>query len=112
MILSFQPLDFLRSVMTVLKSFNVSSVLGFFQLIFVKAGLSKPSYEFYNPSAAARQLGLGQLPIKLYFADKLRPREYIKDGIKCNKISQLVLAIPRVDPSVVVCGLFSSNLFN
>uniref|UniRef100_A0A0D9UYX5 Uncharacterized protein n=1 Tax=Leersia perrieri TaxID=77586 RepID=A0A0D9UYX5_9ORYZ len=30
------------------------------------------TYEFYYPSIAARQFGLGQLPIKLHFADKLK----------------------------------------
>jgi len=57
-------------------------------------------------------LGFGQLPIRLYFVDKLKPREYIGDGIECNQISQLVSAIPSVNPPEVVYGLFSSTLFN
>jgi len=35
------------------------------------------SYEFYNPSIAARQLGFEQLPPGLFFVDKLRPREVV-----------------------------------
>jgi hypothetical protein len=33
------------------------------------------TYEFYNPSVSARQLGFGQLPIGLYFSDLIKPRE-------------------------------------
>ena len=29
------------------------------------------SYEFYHPMSSARQLGMGQLPISLFFADKI-----------------------------------------
>jgi hypothetical protein len=29
------------------------------------------SYEFYHPTSAARQLGMGQLQISLFFADKI-----------------------------------------
>lgn len=32
------------------------------------------SYEFYHPMSAARQLGLGQLPIVLFFTDKIQTR--------------------------------------
>jgi hypothetical protein len=35
------------------------------------------SYEFYNPSVSAHQLGFGQLPIGLYFSDLVKPREII-----------------------------------
>jgi len=34
-------------------------------------------YEFYNPSALARQLAFGELPIRLYFAKVVKPREII-----------------------------------
>jgi hypothetical protein len=37
------------------------------------------TYEFYNPSVCARQLGFGQLPIGLYFSD-LITREIIPSG--------------------------------
>ena len=35
------------------------------------------TYEFYNPSAEARQLAFGQLLIRLYYADVIKPRETI-----------------------------------
>jgi len=39
------------------------------------------TYEFYNPSALARQLAFGQLPIKLCYADVINPRETITSGL-------------------------------
>jgi hypothetical protein len=33
------------------------------------------TYEFYNPSVSARQLGFGQLSIGLYFSNLITPRE-------------------------------------
>jgi len=41
---------------------------------------SNQTYEFYNPSALARQLAFGQLPIALCYADMIKPRETIVDG--------------------------------
>ena len=35
---------------------------------------SIPTYEFYNPSALARQLAFGQLSIGLCYADVVKPR--------------------------------------
>jgi hypothetical protein len=38
------------------------------------------TYEFYNPSAVSRQLAFGQLPIKVCFADVIKPRKTITSG--------------------------------
>jgi hypothetical protein len=48
-------------------------------LVEFRHGWEKPpmSYEFYNPSIAARQLGFGQLPLGWFFGDKLKSREAI-----------------------------------
>ena len=35
------------------------------------------TYEFYNPSALARQLAFGQLPIRHCYANVVKPREII-----------------------------------
>ncbi|BAD68991.1 aminotransferase-like protein [Oryza sativa Japonica Group] len=32
------------------------------------------TYEFYHPTSAARQFGMGQLPISLFFADRIQSR--------------------------------------
>jgi len=41
------------------------------------------TYEFYNPLALARQLAFGQLPIRLCYADVVKPSEsnYFADAI-------------------------------
>jgi len=43
---------------------------------------SNPTYEFYNPSALARQLAFGQLPIGLSYADVVKPRETITSRLE------------------------------
>jgi len=48
-------------------------------------------YEFYNPSAVARQLAFGQLPIKLCYADVIKPREAITSGLDWDKVVQVPL---------------------
>jgi hypothetical protein len=40
------------------------------------------TYKFYNRSAVARQLVFGQLPIKLCYADVLKPREAVTSGLE------------------------------
>jgi len=47
------------------------------------------TYEFYNPSALARQLAFGQLPIKLCYANVVKPREVITSGHEWITIAQL-----------------------
>jgi hypothetical protein len=54
----------------------------------IRHGREKPptSYEFYCPSIVARQMGFGQLPPALYFADKVKPRESVNTGIEYNRL--------------------------
>jgi hypothetical protein len=47
------------------------------------------TYEFYNPSALARQLAFGQLHIKLSYADVVKPREIVTSGLEWIRIAQL-----------------------
>ncbi|CAO2184601.1 unnamed protein product [Urochloa humidicola] len=51
------------------------------------------SYEFYNPSVIARQLGFCQGPIKLYFADLIRPRDSIPTGLAYHRLLDRVPAV-------------------
>ena len=44
------------------------------------------TYEFYNPSVVARQLAFGQLPIRLCYADVIKPREDITCGFDWDKV--------------------------
>jgi len=77
-------------------------------------GREKPptSYEFYNPSIAARQLGFGQLPPGLFFVDKLRPREAVNQPWESWRIQQFEDALPSINDEAWNSGPFSSNLFD
>jgi hypothetical protein len=55
------------------------------------------TYEFFNPSAVSCQLALGQLPIKLYFADVIKPRETITSRLDWDKIVQLSPDVDTTD---------------
>ena len=44
------------------------------------------TYKFYNPSAVARQLAFGKLPIRLCYADVIKPREDITCGFDWDKV--------------------------
>jgi hypothetical protein len=61
--------------------------------------LVQPSYEFYNPNVAARQLGCGQLPPRIFFSTIIRFREVIRDGIEANKVFELGCTLPTYEPS-------------
>ena len=44
------------------------------------------SYEFYHPKSAARQLGMGQLPISLFFADKIQSKAEIISALMMDRL--------------------------
>ena len=48
-----------------------------------------PSYEFYNPSMAARQLGFGQVPPFLFFASKVQFRGALDNALSYNRLKNL-----------------------
>jgi len=69
---------------------------------------SNLTYEFYNPSALARQLAFGQLPIALCYADVVKPRETITSGLEWIRIAQLPpSADTDVDLSAWIPALFT-----
>nr|CAD39625.2 OSJNBa0040D17.4 [Oryza sativa Japonica Group] len=47
------------------------------------------SYEFYHPMSAAKQLGMGQLPIGLFFADKIQCRGEISLALMMDRLLNL-----------------------
>jgi hypothetical protein len=44
------------------------------------------SYEFYHPMSSARQFGMGQLPIGLFFADKILCRGEISSTLMMDRL--------------------------
>jgi hypothetical protein len=73
---------------------------------------SNPTYEFYNPSALARQLAFGQLPIALCYADVIKPRETITSNLEWIRITQLPPnADTDVDLSAWIPALFITQAY-
>jgi len=68
---------------------------------------SNLTYEFYNPSALARQLAFSQLPIVLCYADVIKPRETITSSLEWIRVAQLPPnADTNVDLSAWIPALF------
>jgi len=55
------------------------------------------TYEFYNPSALAHQLAFGQLPIRLCYADVVKPRETLTTGLEWIRVAQLQSNADTID---------------
>ena len=52
-------------------------------------GQGQPSYEFYYPSVAARQLGFVQVPIHPFFADKVQTRDVVESPLAYGRLKGL-----------------------
>jgi hypothetical protein len=55
------------------------------------------NYEFYNPSVVSRQLAFGQLPIKLCYANVIKPWETITNRSDWDKVMHLPLDVDTID---------------
>ena len=53
------------------------------------AGKDTSSYEFYNPSTAARKLGFGQVPPFLFFASKVQFRGTLDNALCYDRLKNL-----------------------
>ena len=53
------------------------------------AGKDIPSYEFYNPSVAARQLGFGQTPPSPFFVGKVQFRGVLNSALSYGRLKDL-----------------------
>jgi hypothetical protein len=62
------------------------------------AGKDIPSYEFYNPSVAARQLGFGQVPPLLFFVGKVQFRGALNSALSYDRLKYLE---PNVDMALL-----------
>ena len=71
------------------------------------------TYEFYNPSVLARQLAFGQLPIRLCYADVVKPREMITTRLEWIRVAQLQPDADTIDinRSAWVLALFITQLY-
>ena len=71
----------------------------------------RPSYEFYHPSVGARQMGLGQLPIGLYFINKIRARQPIEGALAFDRVMRLGEDLPLGTCPDIFLTPSSSRLF-
>ena len=62
------------------------------------AGIDVSSYEFYNPSVAARQLGFGQVPPPLFFVGKVQFRGALNNALSYGRLKDLE---PDVDMTLL-----------
>jgi hypothetical protein len=62
------------------------------------AGKYVPSYEFYNPSVAARQLGFGQVPPFPFFVGKVQFRGALNGALSYDRLKDLE---PDVDMTLL-----------
>jgi len=62
------------------------------------AGKDAPSYEFHNPSVAARQLGFAQVPPLPFFAGKVQFRGALNCALSYNRLKNLE---PDVDMTIL-----------
>lgn len=63
------------------------------------------SYEFYNPITAARQFGLGQLPIGLYFHQLLENKGTVPLALLMSKVLSIKI------PTLGDCDQLNLNIF-
>lgn len=72
----------------------------------------KPSYEFYDPSVFTRQLGLGQIPIGLFFMGKVKARDMVTTSSEYNSMIALNPSLPPLNLQYWIGTEASSELFN
>jgi hypothetical protein len=60
----------------------------------------------------ARQMGFGQLPLALFFADKVKPRETINNSIEYNRILHFEQSLLLEAISGLECVPFTSLAFH
>jgi hypothetical protein len=73
---------------------------------------SNLTYEFYHPSALARQLAFGQLPMALCYADVIKLREIITSHLEWIRVAKLPPnADTDVDLSAWIPALFITHAY-
>ena len=74
-------------------------------------GKDAPTYEFYNPSAAARQFGMGQLPTQAYFAGRAKFREELTKGLDYNRLRDRIPDSSTIDLNEWIVAPFAVQPF-
>ena len=94
---------------------SAAILLAYIRPCYLPTGLYRPriqnSYEFYYPNVAARQLGFGQLPIGLFYADKAKARCTVSTPLEYNWLSGLNENLPMGDFDDIILVSSSTKLF-
>nr|CAE03720.2 OSJNBa0021F22.14 [Oryza sativa Japonica Group] len=73
------------------------------------------SYEFYHPMSSARQFGMGQLPIGLYFADKIQCRGDISSTFMMDRLLNIpgppLGSIENIELASNTYSMYMTDLF-
>jgi hypothetical protein len=94
-----------------MESFGEAITLGIFPVNFFTSRSHQPSYEFYYPSVAARQLDFGQVPVHLFFADRVKPRETVNSHVEYDRLKNLILDAENVDLEGWIICSFTTRPF-
>jgi hypothetical protein len=92
-------------------SFGEAITPGILPIDFFTGQSHQPSYEFYYPSIVARQLGFGQLPVRLFFTDLVKPRETVSNRLEYDRLKSLVLDAETIDLEGWITGSFTTKPF-
>src|SRR5688572_29378328 len=75
------------------------------------SGKGSSTYEFYNPSVAARQFGLGQTLIGVYFVGRVKFRELPSTGLEYYRLCSLIPDSSTIDLNNWLVAPFSIQQF-
>ena len=93
-------------------SFGEAITQGILPVDFFTGRSRRPSYEFYYPSIAARQLGFSQLSIHLFFADLVKPRETVTNGLEYDRLKNMMPDAETIDLEGWLISSFTTKPFN
>jgi hypothetical protein len=105
---SFESIDTDADSMT---SFGETITPGILPVDFFTRRSHQPSYEFYYPSVAARQLSFGQLPVRLFFTVLVKPRETVSDLLEYGRLKNLELDDETIDLEGWITSSFTTKPF-
>jgi hypothetical protein len=67
--------------------------------------------EFYHPSIAARQLGFGQLAVRPFFTNPVKPRKVVNSGLEYDRLKNLMPDAEIIDLEGWTISSFTTKPF-
>jgi hypothetical protein len=94
-----------------MESFGEAITPGILPVNFFTGRSHQLSYVFYYPSVAARQLGFGQVPAHLFFANRVKPKESVSSGLEYDQLRNLILDAETIDLDGWIISSFTTRPF-